>query len=100
MAASIRYPAKESLRVWPPILIAIEKHGSIFTAAKEIAMGYRAMRGKIKATEDRLGQPLPTRRIGGGGGGGPELTPFAKLLIKRYRQLNNLIRTTNAFSAI
>jgi|GEM_PF-300235 len=75
------------------ILIAIEEHGSILSAAKAIGMGYRAMWGKIKATEDRLGQPLLTKRTGGGGGGGSELTPFAKLLIKRYRKLDNLTKT-------
>jgi molybdate transport system regulatory protein len=51
--------------------------------------------GKIKATEDRLGLPLLTKRTGGSHGGGSELTPFAKILIERFRHLDNLIRTTS-----
>jgi len=77
------------------ILSAIEEHGSILAAAKALGMSYRAVWGKIKATEDRLGQQLLTKRTGGSHGGGSELTPFAKTLIERFRHLENLIRTTS-----
>ena len=77
------------------ILGAIEKHGSILAAAKELGMSYRAVWGKIKATEQRLRQPLLTKRTGGARGGGSELTPFAKALLERFRHLDNLIRTTS-----
>lgn len=72
------------------ILTAIEEHGSILAAAKELHMSYRAVWGKIKATEERLGQPLLSRRVGGAQGGGSELTPLGRALIKRFRQLQNL----------
>ncbi|MCE5243649.1 MAG: LysR family transcriptional regulator [Syntrophobacteraceae bacterium] len=69
------------------ILSAVLDHGSIQAAAKELNMSYRAVWGKIKATEERLGQPLITRRTGGTGGGGSELTPLGKALVERFRQL-------------
>lgn len=72
------------------ILTAIEDQGSILAAAKELHMSYRAVWGKIKATEERLGQPLLSRRVGGAQGGGSELTPLGKALVKRFRQLQKL----------
>lgn len=77
------------------ILSAVEEQGSILAAAKALGMSYRAVWGKIKATEDRLGQPLLTKRTGGSHGGGSELTPFAKALVEGFRHLDNLIRTTS-----
>jgi molybdate transport system regulatory protein len=77
------------------IFNAVEQHGSILAAAKALGMSYRAVWGKIKATEDRLGQPLLTKRTGGSHGGGSELTPFARALIERFRHLDKLIRTTS-----
>ena len=71
------------------ILSAVLDHGSIQAAAKELNMSYRAVWGKIKATEERLGQPLITRRTGGTGGGGSELTPLGKALVTRFRQLQS-----------
>jgi molybdate transport system regulatory protein len=75
------------------ILTAIEKHGSILGAAKELNMSYRAVWGKIKATEDRIGQALVTRRAGGTRGGGSELTPLGKALVERFRQLQTMTET-------
>ena len=77
------------------ILNAIEEHGSMLAAAKALGMSYRAVWGRLKATEDRLGQPLLSRQAGGSRGGGSELTSFAKALIARYKHLDNLIRTTS-----
>lgn len=77
------------------ILSAVEEHGSILAAAKALGMSYRAVWGKIKATEERLGQPILTKRTGGIHGGGSELTPFARALIERFRHLDTLIRTTS-----
>ncbi len=72
------------------ILKAVEEHGSILAAAKELSMSYRAVWGKIKATEDRLGQPLLNKRMGGAHGGGSELTPLARDLMDRYRKLQSM----------
>jgi len=69
------------------ILNAVEEYGSILAASKELRMSYRAVWGKIKATEDRLGRPLLSRRTGGAQGGGSELTPLGKALVERFREL-------------
>ena len=77
------------------ILEAIERCGSILAAAKELDMSYRAVLGKIKASEQRLGQPLVRKHIGGPQGGGSQLTPFAKILVERFRQLYTVSQTTS-----
>jgi molybdate transport system regulatory protein len=69
------------------ILELIEAHGSILAAAKELQMSYRAVWGKIKATEDRLGQQLVRRKPDGTTRGGSELTPFACTIMDGFRQL-------------
>ncbi len=76
------------------ILKSIEKHGSILAAAKELRMSYRAAWGKIKAIEDRLGEPLLYRQTGGHSGGGSELTPLGKELIGYFDYLNDIIKNT------
>lgn len=73
------------------ILELVEKHGSIHAAAKELKMSYRAVWGKIKATEDRLGQALVRRKPDGARRGGSELTPFAMTIMDGYRRLETVI---------
>lgn len=75
------------------ILRAVEEQGSIHLAAKTLNMSYRAVWGKIKATEERLGRPLLTRKVGGTKGGGSELTPLGKALVERFRHLQTLTET-------
>lgn len=75
------------------ILRAVEVHGSINSAAKALGMSYRRVWGKIKATENRMGQLLITRRTGGIRGQGSDLTPLAHSLIERFRHLDDLVRT-------
>jgi molybdate transport system regulatory protein len=71
------------------ILSAVEEHGSILAAAKHLEMSYRAVWGKIKATEQRLGHPLLVRKTGGAQGGGSELTPLGKVLVEQFRRLQD-----------
>ena len=77
------------------ILTAVEEHGSILAAAKSLGMSYRAVWGKIKATEERLGLPILEKQTGGVHGGGSTLTPFGRTLIERFRQLEALNRSTS-----
>ncbi len=77
------------------ILEAVDRGGSIQAAAKELGMSYRAVWGKIKVTEERLGQPLMMKHIGGSHGGGSELTPFGKALVDRFRHLLQVTKTTS-----
>ena len=73
------------------MLEAIQRNGSIHSAAKDLGMSYRALWGRIKATEDRLGEPLLHRNIGGKSGGGSQLTDFAIRLMERFRKLHHLL---------
>jgi len=73
------------------MLEAIERHGSIQAAAKELKMSYRALWGRITATENRMGRLLLTRNIGGASGGGSQLTPFAINLLEIFRDVHRRI---------
>ncbi len=76
------------------ILEAVSTHGSIHAAAQELRMSYRAVWGKIRATEKRLGRPLLSRKTGGAQGGGSQLTPFARELAERFTKLQKVIRNS------
>ncbi len=76
------------------ILQAVARHGSIHAAAQELEMSYRAVWGKIRATEKRLGRDLLDKKTGGIRGGGSQLTPFAIEIIERFEKLNDLTRAT------
>lgn len=73
------------------ILDAVDRLGSIQGAAKELKMGYRAIWGKINATEKRLNRPLLIRNKGGRAGGGSQLTPFALSLLVYFRHLHQRV---------
>ena len=73
------------------ILDAVDRLGSIQGAAKELKMGYRAIWGKINATEERLNRPLLIRNKGGRAGGGSQLTPFALSLLVYFRHLHQRV---------
>ena len=70
------------------ILEAVMRCGSIHAAAKDLKMSYRAVWGRIKATEERLGKPLLVRNIGGAAGGGSQLTEFALNMMRRFQALH------------
>jgi len=73
------------------ILDAIDRLGSIQAASKELKMSYRALWGRIRATEERLNRPLLIRNKGGRSGGGSQLTPFALSLLVYFRHLHQRI---------
>src|SRR5271169_4443007 len=74
------------------LLEAIDKHGSINQAAKEIKISYRKAWGYIKAMEERLGFKLIEHQTGGKNGGGATLTEEAKKFLKKYEELEMGIR--------
>ncbi len=76
------------------ILQAVSRHGSIHAAAQELQLSYRAVWGKIRATEKRLGRDLLDRKTGGVRGGGSTLTPFAKQILERFAKLNDLTKAS------
>lgn len=67
------------------ILNAVKRNGSIQGAAKELKIGYRAIWARIKATEERLGEKLLIKTIGGPFGGGSQLTPLAETLLEQFQ---------------
>ena len=73
------------------ILEAVDRLGSLQAAAKELKMGYRAIWGRIRATEERLGEELLVRTIGGSTGGGSRLTPFARTLQDQFSRLHRQV---------
>ncbi|MFH1152312.1 MAG: LysR family transcriptional regulator [Pseudomonadota bacterium] len=73
------------------ILETIGKTGSINSAAKELSMGYRAMWGKIRKLEQRLGEKLLITSKGGITRGTSILTPFAVDLMDRFKDLQTRI---------
>ena len=75
------------------IFEAIQRIGSIQAASKELKMSYRAVWGRIKATEERLNQQMLIRNVGGSAGGGSKLTPFAKSLVEQFQRLHKNILT-------
>ncbi|MDA8082712.1 MAG: winged helix-turn-helix domain-containing protein [Nitrospiraceae bacterium] len=74
------------------LLEAIDRHGSINQAAKEINISYRKAWGYIKAMEERLGFKLVERQTGGKNGGGATLTREAEKFLKKYEALEMGIR--------
>ncbi len=70
------------------MLETIERLGSMNKAAKELGMSYRALWGRIKSTEERLGEIIVQTRPGGGKGRGSVLTPKAKFFLENYKRLN------------
>ena len=73
------------------ILGAIDRLGSMNKAAKELKMSYRALWGRIKSTEGRMGAKMLITRPGGGKGSGSVLTPTGKRFLENYRRLTNRI---------
>ena len=84
------------------ILSAIQRCGSINAAAADLKMGYRAIWGKIKATEEGLGRPLLVRNAGGAGGGGSQLTPLAEKLLEEFKKVHGhvLNETDDFFTSV
>ena len=69
------------------ILKAILEHGSIRAAADSLGMSYRAVWGKIKTAEERLGLKLVETHPGGGPAKGARLTREAEKLIFRFERM-------------
>lgn len=70
------------------IFHAIAKTGSLSAAARELDMSYRAVWGKVRATEERLGVKLVKAVAGGHKHGGATLTTRAIEFVKRFEEFN------------
>jgi molybdate transport system regulatory protein len=74
------------------LLEAIDSHGSINSAAKEVDISFRKAWSHIKAMEERLGVKLVERQTGGRNGGGAVLTNDARKFLKKYAALEKGIQ--------
>ena len=74
------------------LLKAIDRHGSISQAAKEVNIPYRKAWSYIKAMEERLGIPLVECKAGGKNGGGATLTPEIRDFLAKYDRIEKEMR--------
>ena len=65
------------------ILEAVDRLGSMNSAAAELSMSYRAVWCRIRESEDLIGRKLVIRQ-----GKGSVLTSFARDLMKQFTELN------------
>ncbi len=70
------------------ILEGIERTGSLAKAAEELKVPYRTAWQRLKESEEILGLRLVQTQSGGADGGGSALTPLARDLLSRYRELS------------
>jgi len=107
MSAKRRSTLKAKSKVWlelngrpvfgdgkAALLEQIDETGSMKAAAERLHMSYRALWGRVREMERRLGTQLVVRQVGGKAGGGSRLTDAARLLLRRYRRFREGI---NAF---
>ena len=73
------------------MLEAVDRLGSMNKAAKELKMSYRALWGRIKSTEERMGAKILVTKPGGGKECGSSLTPTGKKLLKNYKRIRQRI---------
>ena len=73
------------------MLEAIDRFGSMNRAAKELNMSYRALWGRIKSTEERLGAKVVITKPGGGKGHGSVVAPAGKKLLENYKLIEDRI---------
>ena len=74
------------------LLEAIETHGSINQAAKEVGASYRRALSHIQTMEQRLGTTLVVRQTGGRNGGGATLTPEARVFLEKFEMMEKTLR--------
>lgn len=73
------------------ILELIEREGSIAKAAEKMGMNYKKAWTHIKILQANIADELVVAKKGGGGSGGTTLTPKARKLTARFRQLQEEI---------
>ncbi|MGI9147254.1 MAG: winged helix-turn-helix domain-containing protein [Chloroflexota bacterium] len=66
------------------LLEAIERHGSLVGAARELHVPHRTAWQRLHEMEERLGATLVETSSGGASGGTSRLTPDARDLVQRF----------------
>lgn len=79
------------------MLKAIQQTGSMNAAAKQLKMSYRAVWGRIRQSEERIGKELVVKK-----GKGSLLTPFALEMMEQFELLESRIsdQTDEIFSKL
>lgn len=72
------------------LLDAIGRSGSISAAAREMGMSYRRAWLLVEASNRAFVEPLVATATGGSGGGGAQLTAFGRMVVDRYRRMEQL----------
>jgi molybdate transport system regulatory protein len=75
------------------LLEAIDSGGSLSEAARVCGISYRAAWGKLRASEQRLGEPLVETQPGKRG---MKITPRARQLIKIFHSIDEKLQKTSA----
>jgi molybdate transport system regulatory protein len=71
------------------LLEAIERHGSIQKAAKELNLSYKAAWDAVNSMNNLCDQPLVLREVGGRRGGGSQLTEHGRNMIRLFRAVED-----------
>lgn len=75
------------------LLEAIDEHGSIVKAARQVPLSYKTAWDAINSMTALAGQPVVVRTTGGAGGGGSRLTEYGRRLVAFYRALESDYQT-------
>ena len=73
------------------LLSAVQRHGSINAAAKELGISYRKAWTQLQALEASSPFPLLVRRTGGSGGGSSHVTSVTLALLQRFETLREQV---------
>ena len=69
------------------LLQAIDEAGSISAAARQMNMSYRRAWLLVDTMNQCFREPVVDTATGGKGGGGAQITPFGKIVLRRYRSI-------------
>lgn len=75
------------------IFRAVERTGSLSAAARELGMSYRAVWGKVRSTEKRLGVRLIETEAGGHDRGGTRLTDEGRRFVEQFEAFDREARS-------
>jgi molybdate transport system regulatory protein len=75
------------------LLEAIDQQGSLREAARVCNISYRAAWGKLRASEERLGETLAEAQPGKRG---MKITPRARQLVKIYHSIDQMLQEATA----
>ncbi|MBB4642406.1 winged helix-turn-helix domain-containing protein [Rhizorhapis suberifaciens] len=82
------------------LLDAIGQQGSISAAGRALGMSYRRAWLLVDVMNRCWQEPLVETSAGGSHGGGTRLTDFGKLILSRYRQLEEICSGATAGKAL